>query len=486
MSSHEDHVGKVLGGRYLVKHLLGRGGMGSVYEAVQLDLARPVALKILATDVDPRRLRDEALAAAALVHPCIMHVTDFHVAEGGDPPFLVMELLRGRSLDRWLSSTGPLRPDVAARVTSQVLGALAAAHAANILHRDVKPANIFVLDPLDPDEPRIKLLDFGLAKMQNDPGRRPTTTGQLLGTLGYMAPEQLRGETLGPAADLYSTGICLYEMLCGRRPFKGFIEALEQEPSFPPDVHPGLARIAQIALSKDPRHRFPDADAMAAALRDAARPTSAHVPLPTQGAPRDERLVPFAIATLATVAVGAVGGAIALARRPPATPLAVSATRDPPAPSIDAAPITQAPPAEPVKAAPDAVPDAAAERPKQLCVCKPSAAASSGVLCQELETSCECKDAEHFIICDVRFSESCTNNVAETARTGDPCSGFHRSWDKGVRVDTPGVGKLVCTKGCTPTFARAHRRMAVPFTACRGITYEGQTPLPGIWVPSGP
>jgi len=481
----DDHTGKVLGGRYLVKALVGRGGMGSVYEGVQIDLARPVALKILDPMLDPRRLRDEALAAASLVHPAIVRVTDFHAADGDDPPFLVMELLRGRSLAAWLRERGPLPLPVAVRVALQMLSALGAAHEARILHRDVKPGNVFLLDPLDPEAPTIKLLDFGLAKMLADEHRRATTTGAVLGTLGYMAPEQVRGDPVGPPADLYATGVCLYEMACGGRPFDDLVAVLEGSPPDPtPRVGPAVARVILTAVAKEPARRYASASEMSAALREA---TATPPPAPRRLEPTHRRFVPFVAATVATVTLGAAGGYVALFRagagrhpKPPASTPAVpvpEATPEP-RPTVSAEPTSRSETTAPVATATLAP-------SKQMCVCR-TADRAARPLCQTLEPTCECRDAEGFVVCETRFSEHCTYRVPKTAKTGDACSGYLRSWYQDRRVDPPAQGTLRCSRGCPEASARAQRQSAIPGTPCRGLRDEEAPPLTGIWVPSGP
>jgi hypothetical protein len=198
--------------------------------------------------------------------------------------------------------------------------------------------------------------------------------------------------------------------------------------------------------------------------------------------------VHFAIATLATVAIGGVVAAIALARRasgpPPAEPSAArsEAAVPEPEPSATLDPDAQA---EPEAHAPNA-PDAPPARPKQLSVCRTGTAPNAGILCQELEGTCECKDPDGYALCEVRFSERCTYAYRETARTGDACSGFQRATRDAIRIDPPGTGKLRCWRYCNDAAARSQRRMAIPFTPCRGIWREDQTPQAGIWVPSGP
>jgi serine/threonine-protein kinase len=217
--------GRVLGGRYRLERLLGEGGMGGVYSAVQEDLQRRVAVKVLLGELsleDVMRFRQEALAAAALGHPNIVQVTDFQSLPG-EPPFLVMEALEGESLQDVMKRRGPLPAERTVFIAVQILAALAAAHAARIIHRDIKPANVFLSrTPASSDV--VKILDFGIAKFLRDGtaqrggGGPRTATGIILGTPSYMAPEQALGMDVDARTDLYAVGACMYEMLSGRKP----------------------------------------------------------------------------------------------------------------------------------------------------------------------------------------------------------------------------------------------------------------------------
>jgi serine/threonine-protein kinase len=255
--------GTVLGGRYKLGPLMGHGGMGSVYEAIQVDLGRRVAVKVL----DPRlaldpahveRFRREAHAAASLGHPNIVQVTDFFW-QPGSPPFLVMEHLQGQSLAQLMERSGPLGGRHAAVIATQALDALGAAHRAGIVHRDIKPDNLFLVQVQALGEV-VKLLDFGIAKLvegahTTGPGSGSpiTSTGTMLGTPAYMAPEQARGGAIDYRADLYALGACLYHALSGGLPFSAtsapamLFAIVEQQPEplarLRPDLPPGLCAI---------------------------------------------------------------------------------------------------------------------------------------------------------------------------------------------------------------------------------------------------
>src|SRR6185503_2461845 len=208
----------------------------------QIDLRRRVAIKVLASTAghdEILRFKQEALAAAGLAHPNIVNVIDF--VQGDDEPFLVMELLRGKSLAALVRAAGKLEPARAVAIMTQVLSALAAAHDARIVHRDVKPENIFVCESPLPYE-LVKVLDFGLARPLDDDKRiARTRAGVAMGTPAYMAPEQARGESADVRVDVFSAGVTLYYALAGRRPFDGkttseLLHAVKKQPPIPLDA----------------------------------------------------------------------------------------------------------------------------------------------------------------------------------------------------------------------------------------------------------
>ncbi len=269
-------------GAYEIIGLLGAGGMGEVYRARDPHLGREVAIKILPASFsrDPERLRrfeQEARAAAALNHPNILAVYQLGTHDGA--PYLVSELLEGGTLREKLSR-GSLPFRKAVDYGAQTARGLAAAHEKGIVHRDLKPENLFVTN-----DGRLKILDFGLAKLvqrqSEDADHTPTVSGQtepgvVLGTAGYMAPEQVRGQSADHRADLFALGAILYEMLTGKRSFQRPTSAetmtaiLNEDPpaisSLVPDTPPALQRVVQRCLEKNPEQRFHSASDLAFAL----------------------------------------------------------------------------------------------------------------------------------------------------------------------------------------------------------------------------
>jgi serine/threonine protein kinase len=270
--------GTVLAGRYRLDALIGGGSFGTVFRALHLELEREVAVKVLATSAgtDPEalaRFRREGASACRVQHPNAVAVLDFGVNPGG-VAYLVMELLRGRSLEKELEEKAMLPPRRCAEIVVPVCSALAAAHAAGIVHRDIKPSNIM----LDEDG-RASLTDFGLSK-----GREDTTltrAGQVMGTIDYLAPEVLRGSEPAPPSDVYALGCVVFECLAGLPPFgdqslaEVGIGHLEQTPPDPcarrADAPPGLSEIVLQALAKRPEDRPPTATAYARMLIVAER-----------------------------------------------------------------------------------------------------------------------------------------------------------------------------------------------------------------------
>jgi tRNA A-37 threonylcarbamoyl transferase component Bud32 len=270
--------GRRLGGRYRTEALLATGGMGEVWAARDLLLDRAVAVKVLGGTLasDGRaaeRLRREARAAARLEHPSIARVLDLGEQDGR--PYLVMELLEGESLAARIGRAGAMAPPEAARVVAAVADALEAAHRAGVVHRDVKPGNVFLTSGGE-----VKVLDFGIASAA---GEAALTTGEMLGTPAYLAPERVLGHPATPAADIYALGVVLYELLAGRRPFddRSDIElALAHVHAHPerlalaaPSAPPFLAAACEQAMAKDPTARPPSAATFARLVR-AQRPGS--------------------------------------------------------------------------------------------------------------------------------------------------------------------------------------------------------------------
>jgi serine/threonine protein kinase len=214
-------IGRTIEGKYRIDSSIGAGGMGAVYRSTRLLIGDEVAIKILHAErvVDPHaseRFRREAQAAARLKHPNAVSIYDFGVSSDG-LQYLVMELIEGKSLREVTRQQGPLDASLAAEVTSQVCAALDDAHRQHIVHRDIKPDNIILNSSAA--GLRVKVLDFGIAKLRDDTASHLTQTGSVMGTPHYMSPEQCLGEELDDRADIYSVGVVLFEMLCGRVPF---------------------------------------------------------------------------------------------------------------------------------------------------------------------------------------------------------------------------------------------------------------------------
>ena len=214
-------------GQYRVTGTIGRGGMGIVYAAEHSLLGRPAAIKVLQSELSQKqevvaRFFNEARAATAIRHPGIIEVYDFGWTPEGSA-YLVMEYLEGETLARRAARV-PFRWPAVLAIARQIAGALAAAHAKGIVHRDLKPENVYVVpDPEVSGGERIKLLDFGIAKLAVDSSSTLTVTktGAVIGTPTYMAPEQCRGVAVDHRADLYALGCVIYELCCGRPPFRG-------------------------------------------------------------------------------------------------------------------------------------------------------------------------------------------------------------------------------------------------------------------------
>src|SRR6266536_962062 len=263
-------------GPYEILSPIGAGGMGEVYRAKDPRLGREVAIKVLPASLSQdsdrlRRFEQEARAAGALNHPNITAVYDIGSAEGS--PYIVTELLEGETL-RGRLGVGALPPRKATDYAVQIAMGLAAAHEKGIVHRDLKPENLFVTR-----DGRIKILDFGLAKLKQPEGGAEksglltatagTEPGVVMGTMGYMSPEQVRGRSADQRSDIFSFGAILYEMLAGQRAFRGDTAAdtisaiLTKEPpdlaQTNRDIHPGLDRIVRHCLEKNPEERFQSA-----------------------------------------------------------------------------------------------------------------------------------------------------------------------------------------------------------------------------------
>jgi serine/threonine protein kinase/class 3 adenylate cyclase len=272
-------------GRYIIEREIARGGMGSIWVAWDPQLQRRVVLKRLApgsiASVALERCQHEAMAAARLSHPNVVHVYDFGIDNGA--PYIVMELLDGEDLDSKLRRMGPLPLPAAVDIVQQMARALSAAHAAGLVHRDLKPANIFLVHG-DAGE-MVKVLDFGIAAMRGDGAAQEQPSARLLGTPAYMSPEQARGRTADHRSDLWSAAVVAYVILTGETPFRSrsstdLIAAICSDPIPPPSSkNPSLGRhvdaFFERAFTKDPHRRFQSATELAsafAALADASTP----------------------------------------------------------------------------------------------------------------------------------------------------------------------------------------------------------------------
>ena len=271
--------GVVLQGRYRLGEKIATGGMGAVYRATDDKLGRAVAVKVLAANLADdasfvERFRREARAAAGLRHPNVANV--FDAGDEDDCHFIVMELAEGRDLARLLREEGPLSPERAVRIIGQICLALGHAHAAGIVHRDVKPANVIV-----DDNDVVKVTDFGIARAADD--SKLTMTGSVLGTAHYISPEQASGKELAPSSDIYSLGIVTFEVMTGALPFTGdslmavamrhVSDEVPPPSSINPSVAPALDAVVARATQKEARHRFGDTQEMHDALV-AALPTA--------------------------------------------------------------------------------------------------------------------------------------------------------------------------------------------------------------------
>ena len=292
---------RLLGGRYQLGPVLGRGGMAEVRRARDLRLGRDVAIKQLRVDLasDPTfqaRFRREAQAAAGLNHPNIVAVYD--TGEESDPgtgvmvPFIVMELVEGHTLREILRTGRQIMPHKALEFTQGVLEALSYSHKAGIVHRDIKPANVM----LTPNG-QVKVMDFGIARAVADTSATMTQTAAVIGTAQYLSPEQARGEHVDSRSDIYSAGCLLYELLVGRPPFQGdspvsvAYQHVREAPVPPsqldPEITPAMDAITLKALAKDPAARYQTAAAMRADIGRllAGQEVTARVPVPVPPVP---------------------------------------------------------------------------------------------------------------------------------------------------------------------------------------------------------
>jgi eukaryotic-like serine/threonine-protein kinase len=340
-------IGGTLGGKYRVLQQIGRGGMGIVYEAEHVGLGKRVAVKLMQEKYTHdseaiARFHREALAAGRIGNPHIIEIFDIGTAPDGRS-YVVMELLNGLPLSKVIETSGALPPWRALQIMKQVLRAVGAAHAKGIIHRDLKPDNIFLISQSE-DHEFVKLLDFGISKVvsveEYATVTKLTTTGVVMGTPLYMAPEQALGNTVDRYADIYACGVIFYEMLAGRPPFEGptygvlVAKLLTVAPPPLDELRPGLpsalVRAVHRALEKEPQDRFESAEAFAAALPSSGSPSS----LEFAGTLADDSLagarpVPSRPGRFRNVAIAAI--AFTLAAAATAVVLVVTDEGEPPA-----------------------------------------------------------------------------------------------------------------------------------------------------------
>jgi serine/threonine-protein kinase len=296
-------------GHHKIVSELGRGGMGVVYKAYEESLNRYVAIKVLGEHLGHdesfvKRFVREAKAAAGLSHPNVIQI--FSIGQEGDRHYFVMEFVEGRSVHDLLETDGAIEPSRASRIVLQAASGLAAAHDQGLVHRDIKPANLLVTK----DE-RVKIADFGLALAPSDGATRLTATNSLMGTPGYLSPEQCCGEPAGPRSDIYSLGMTFYEMLAGSMPFKGesplavLRQILDEDPppllGVAPHLDPRIAKVVERMVAKQPNDRYQSCHEVVADLSQILG-VSAAAPRPATAG--------VAAAQVATAPAAAGGGSV--------------------------------------------------------------------------------------------------------------------------------------------------------------------------------
>jgi serine/threonine-protein kinase len=272
---------RLLGGRYELDGVVGRGGMAEVYRARDIRLDRIVAIKTLRSDLArdhtfQARFRREAQSAASLNHPAVVAVYDTgeDASEGTPVPYIVMEYVDGRTLRDLLRADRRLLPERAVELVDGILRALDYSHRGGIVHRDIKPANVMITTGGE-----IKVMDFGIARAMADSAATMTQTAQVIGTAQYLSPEQARGERVDARSDIYSTGCLLYELLTGQPPFTGdspvaiAYQHVREDPIPPSQIDPEIPQWADAivlkAMAKDPAHRYQSAGEMRADIQRA-------------------------------------------------------------------------------------------------------------------------------------------------------------------------------------------------------------------------
>lgn len=294
----------MIAGRYELGALVGSGGMGEVYAGRDTKLDRAVALKFLRKDMaslpDLRsRFEAEARAAGRLTHPNVVAV--FDTGEHDGAPYIVMELLNGRTLADE-AAAGQAAEERARQVGREIVSALKMSHGQGVLHRDLKPGNVFLCH-----DGSVKVGDFGVAKMAE--GMDLTQAGMMLGTPAYLAPERIAGQPASESTDVYAVGVILYELLAGRKPFEadtplGLVRAIQDDPVPPlagerPDVDRSFAAIVERAMARDPAERYSSAAELESVLQDSQAP-SIHEPVAGAGAADPTRVLGDSVAQTGT------------------------------------------------------------------------------------------------------------------------------------------------------------------------------------------
>jgi eukaryotic-like serine/threonine-protein kinase len=332
---------QVVADRYRLERRLATSRMGEVWLAHDLELDRPVALKLLGREADPARFEREAHAAAALSHPNVTQLFDYGAWQGR--PYMVLEFLPGGTLEDRLADGRPLPDAETEDIAREIAAGLAHAHSRGLVHRDLKPANVL----FDADG-RAKIADFGIARMGG--AGTLTEAGTLLGTAAYISPEQAAGEPATAATDVYSFGVILFRMLTGRLPFAADVPlelvAMHRDVPPPPvasvrpDAPPQLARLADASLAKDPGARPPDGTALFTALGGAPatdeaatavlapppEPTVVARPQPPPRPPARRRRGVLAALLLGLLAAAAAGLAVALIGHGSSSPSTTTST----------------------------------------------------------------------------------------------------------------------------------------------------------------
>ena len=473
-------VGQTIDDRYVVRRLIGKGGMGVVYEGEQPSLGRKVAIKFLLAS-DPawvERFRREARLASQVVHEHIAQVYDFGRTPDGHP-YLVMEYVDGTDLAGALRSDIALPVERAVAITRAMLEGLGAIHALGIIHRDVKPSNVLLTTRGD-DRDFVKLGDFGLARGADD--AKLTKTGNIVGTTPFMAPEIFRGTTIDHRADLYAVGITLFQMLAGKLPFLGAtaeIGALHVWSPPPPlheqraDLPAWLVQIVERALAKAPDDRFASAQAFIAAL-DARTVKAAAPSAPATVVERPRPRVagrrwPWVLVALAIVGGAAVGAW--LARPEPAVTVTArdaAIARDADAPMLDAAvAAVRVAPLGPVIAAIDAgtvskhAGSGVARAVRVGCACMTLTGENSPLCAKQGKPLCRCIVKGRPPLCPVRLL-SCT----------DDWEGFRRTYPKQALSSDSDIchGLGTTDLWCPDPQWRSFARPGIHGASCKGFT----------------